>query len=228
MKHIHMNNGNKPCCLAHTHKHAEGWARCLSRVGGHLHVQDGVRQYDQCCGERGQLKANGMWCPAVGSNLLQPSVLPLLVRKHSHSNRNKHLKRSCVCVCHELLTSRFAEPWGKSPGIPQFTGASRPQSNPQWLKRFVELSAVKILWHASHGRINDSVTPNLGLIDAVLHLEKVACQCRKINSLFAEGLFHPNHFSLAFLTCLFKQHFQSGSLCRATSEQIYNCCTENY
>lgn len=120
--------------------------------------------------------------------------------------------KEAVFVCHELLTSRFAEPWGKSPGIPQFTGASWPQSNPQWLKRFAQLSAVKILWHASHGRINDSVMPNLGLINAVLHLEKVACQCRKINSLFAEGLFHPNHFSLAFLPAFFKQHFQSGSV----------------
>lgn len=70
-----------PCSLTHTRAHtrAEGWGQHLwlsGTLGRHLHVQDEVRQYDQRCGRRGQLKANGMWCPAVNSNLLPPSVLP--------------------------------------------------------------------------------------------------------------------------------------------------------
>lgn len=93
--------------------------------------------------------------------------------KCSHLDRNKHVKRSCVH--HELLTLTFVE----SLGTLLFTGAYSLQLHSQWPKRLAELSAGKMLWHASRGWINDSVKPNLVLINAVLHLGKVACQCTK-------------------------------------------------
>ena len=128
------------------------------------------------------------------SHLFCPASL-----KCFHFDRNKHLKRSCAR--HKLLTLRFVEPRGRSPRILQFTGARSLQKHSRWLKRFAELSAVKMLWHASCSWINDSVRPNLGLINAVLHLEKVMCHYSKINWLFAEGRFLRGDINLLGTMC---------------------------
>lgn len=179
-------NCNKLCSLTHTHTsrrlnpesrtswwsrktsamYKMGWDNMISTV-----AREGSLKLMACDGQLlAQICCSHLFC--------------LAGLKCSHFDGNRNFKRSRTR--RDLLTLRFVEPTGKSL---QLAGANSLQQHSQWLKRFAERSAVKLLWHASRSWINDSGRSNLGLINADLHLEKVMCHCSKINWLFANGLF---------------------------------------
>lgn len=111
--------------------------------------------------------------------------------KCSHFDRNSDGEKKGACVQLESLALRFAERWGESLEILQFTEVNSLQEHSQGLKRFALCSVPLKCCDTSRSWINASVRPNPSLINVVLHLEKVVCQCSKINWLFALAVCLP-------------------------------------